>query len=56
MPVQRVQISISQFCELLALEPGRLVGLDYDRASTVVTLVLEPDETGDPAPTRVKGK
>jgi hypothetical protein len=49
MPVDRsVKLSISQFCELLGLEPARFIGVDVNRQSSVVTVVLEPKE--DPLP------
>lgn len=44
MPVERTPISISQFCELLAIEPARFVGVEVNRRASTVTLVLEPCE------------
>lgn len=49
MPVKRVGMSISQFCDLLGIEPiSKLTGLEMDRRSSRVTLVLEPDEDVPP--------
>lgn len=44
MPVDRVPISISQFAELLAIEPKRLIAVEVDRRSSTVMLVMEPEE------------
>ena len=45
MPVERVSVSLSQFAELLGLEPGRFLGVEFDRRSTALTLVMEPNMT-----------
>jgi hypothetical protein len=44
MPVKRIALSVSQFCDCLALEPGSLVGVEIDRRSSRVVLILEPTE------------
>ena len=45
MPVDRTtRLSISQFSELLGIEPERLIDVTMDRLSSTVTLVLEPKE------------
>jgi hypothetical protein len=49
MPVKRIALSVSQFCDCLALEPGSLVGVEIDRRSSRVVLILEPTED-DTAP------
>lgn len=41
MPVERHPISVSQFCELLAIDPTRFIGIE--RHSTGLYLVLEPE-------------
>lgn len=54
VPVVRVPLSISQFAELMGIDPERLVDVEVSRRSTQVTLVMEPevingaDEHGDP--------
>ena len=42
MPVERQRVSYSMFCGLLEIEPSRLVGVDVDRVTRIVTLILEP--------------
>lgn len=44
MPVVREHLSISQFCELLAIPPERFNGVEVDKRIHQVTLVLEPEE------------
>lgn len=44
MPVERHPISVSQFCELLALDPSRFRGVECNRPHSSVTILLEPDE------------
>jgi hypothetical protein len=54
MPVDRsVTLSISQLSELIGIEPERFVGLEVDRPSSTITVVLEPKEepTCGPDPT-----
>ena len=43
MPVDHQPISINQFCELLALDPKRLVGVEMDKAHSTVVIVLESE-------------
>jgi len=44
MPVERHEISVSQFCELLALEPQRFIGVTRPRAdSSTLTILMEPE-------------
>jgi hypothetical protein len=42
MPVDREPISISQFAELVGVEPARLVDVEFSRRNSTVMLVLEP--------------
>ena len=44
MPVVREHLSISQFSELVGIDPGRFNGVEVDKRSSRVTLVLEPLE------------
>lgn len=44
MPVVRESISISVFCDEMGIDPKRFVGVEVDRRSSTVTLVLEPDD------------
>jgi len=44
MPVARHAVSLSMFAELLGLQPAQFVGVEYDRRTSSVTLVLEPEE------------
>lgn len=44
MPVVREPLSISQFCELVGIEPARFVDVEVNRRASTVTLVLEPEE------------
>ena len=45
MPVERREVSISQFCELLGIEPKRLIAVE--RKSSTMVLILEPDDAVD---------
>lgn len=52
MPVQRIRISLSQFCDLIGVDPQRLLDVEVKkidpatkRVSTSVVLVLEPEES-----------
>lgn len=47
MPVVREHLSVSQFCELLAIPVDRFNGVEVDKRVDRVTLVLEPDEDAD---------
>lgn len=55
MPVERRLISVSQFAELMGIEPQQVIAVERQGSSLV--LVLEPEEshgwttTGDGAPT-----
>jgi hypothetical protein len=44
MPVLREPMSLSMFAELLSIEPARFCGCEFDRRTSTVTLVLEPEE------------
>jgi hypothetical protein len=44
MPVERQPVSISQFAELMGIDPARFVGVDVERQSSRVLLVLEPEK------------
>lgn len=45
MPVERHDISVSQFCELLALDPARFIAVERRRRdSSTLTIVCEPEE------------
>ncbi len=44
MPVERHPISVSQFCELLALDPTRLIAVERrGRLGATLTIVMEPE-------------
>ena len=43
MSVQRIELSVSQFAELIGVEPERVLGVEK-RGSTMI-LVLEPEDT-----------
>lgn len=47
MPVERRPISVSQFCELLGVEPHRLIAVTREGGSkgSTMVLILEPEET-----------
>lgn len=47
MPVERIPVSVSQFCELLALDPARFVGVDVDRAHSTITILQKPNPMSD---------
>ena len=42
MPIERHEISVSQFCELLALDPARFVGVARLKNGSI-TILLEPE-------------
>lgn len=45
MPVDRTtRLSISQFSELLGIDPERLIDVTVDKASSTITLELEPND------------
>lgn len=45
MPVDRdTRLSISQFAELLGLDPKRFIGVDVHRPSSTIVIVQEPKE------------
>jgi hypothetical protein len=44
MPVDRTPVSISQFAELMGIDPARFVGVEVERRSSRVLLVLEPEK------------
>jgi hypothetical protein len=44
MPVERVPLSISQFSELVGIEPAQLISVEFSRSKSTVTLCLEPEE------------
>lgn len=41
-------MSISQLCELLAIEPDRFLGIETNRHTKTVQIVLEPEEINEP--------
>lgn len=43
MPIERIQVSWSQFCGLLEIDPARFIGVDVKRVECTVTLLLEPE-------------
>ena len=48
MPVDRsTKLSVSQFSELLGIEPKRFIDVEVNRQTSTVTVVLEPEETAD---------
>jgi len=48
MPVIREHLSISQFSELVGIDPARFNGVEVDRRSSRVTIVLEPELCPEP--------
>ena len=42
MPVDRIALSVSQFSELLGIDPDRLLAVEVIPRSGVVTIILEP--------------
>ena len=42
--IERQQISLSQFADLLAIEPERFLGVEVNRLKSTVTLILEGDD------------
>ena len=45
MPVDRsVRLSVSQFSELIGIEPTRFVGVEVDKQTSTIVVVLEPIE------------
>jgi len=48
MPVIREHLSISQFSELVGIDPARFNGVEVDRRYNRVTLVLEPEPCPEP--------
>lgn len=47
MPVERVPVSVSQFCELLGIEPEQFVGVEVQKPSSRVLILVEPDDGTD---------
>lgn len=45
MPIDVRDVSISQFCELLGLEPERFIGVQVDRRAQRIGILLEPEDT-----------
>lgn len=44
MPVDRsCVLSVSQFTELLALDPSRFIGVEVNRQSSQIVIVQEPE-------------
>lgn len=51
MPVERtIRLSISQFSELLGLDPERLVDVEVHRRLSTVVIVQEPTDETAPSP------
>lgn len=47
MPVERKElVSWSQFCNLLEIDPARFVGVDVNRVTRTILIVMEPDDDG----------
>lgn len=44
MPVERQPISVSQFCNLLEIEPSRFIGVEYHRQRSSLAILLEPED------------
>jgi hypothetical protein len=42
VPVERKLISLSQLCELVGVDPDRLIDVDVHRPSKTAQLILEP--------------
>ena len=43
MPVERHALSLSMFAELVGIEPASFVGVEVNRLTSTVTLVVEGD-------------
>jgi len=43
MPVERHPVSWSQFCGLLEIDPARFVGVEVNRVTRTVQLLMEPE-------------
>ena len=44
MPIERQSISVSQLCELLAIDPQRFRNIEVrHRPSTTITILVEPE-------------
>lgn len=50
VPVDRVPVSISQFCGLLDLDPQKLIAVEVERKSSRVVLVMEPETEAEEWP------
>lgn len=46
-PDRNTRLSISQFSELLGIEPERLLDVEVSRQSSTITLVLQPKEADE---------
>lgn len=55
MRVERVRLSVSQFCELIGVDPDRLIavqreGAQMGKKGSTMVLILEPEETDAEGP------
>lgn len=55
MPVVREHLSVSQFAELVGIDPARFNGVEVDKRESRVTLVLEPEEDNEDERRRHRG-
>ena len=44
MPVHRETISLAVFADEMGIDPRRLLGVEFNRRSTSVVLILEPED------------
>lgn len=44
MAIERRQMSVSQFSELMGIEPRAFIGVEVNRQRSTVTLVVEGDD------------
>lgn len=45
MALERIAMSVSQFCELTGFDPATFVGVEINRPSAVVTVLTEETRT-----------
>ena len=45
MPIEIREVSVSQFSELLGLDPARFLGVQVDRQRQRIDILLEPEDT-----------
>ncbi len=45
MPVERHAISVSQFCNLLEIDPHRFLGVEFNRQRSSLAILIEPEDS-----------